>query len=57
MNNKQFEELIKCPYCGYNNKKYNVKHWGTCTKCRKVLDKKEKFKMEMYKKLMMWRKK
>ena len=54
---KEFEEMIKCPHCGYNNKKYNAYKYGTCTGCKKPLDNRVRFHYEMYKKLMMWRKK
>ena len=46
---------IKCPYCGYENKKHNVKIYGTCTGCRNTLDEKAKFKYEMSKRLRLWR--
>lgn len=52
---KKMEENIKCPYCEYNNHKVNVQTYGTCTRCRKVLDEKAKFKYEMNKKLRLWR--
>lgn len=41
--------------CGYNNKPWNVQNYGTCTRCRKVLDPKAKYKYEMNKKLRLWR--
>lgn len=46
---------IKC-VCGYQNLKHNVQHYGTCTRCGKVLDNSARFKFEMKKKLMLWRK-
>jgi hypothetical protein len=52
---KKFVELITCD-CGYNNQPENVARWGTCTKCGKVLDKKAKYKIEMYQRLRLWRK-
>lgn len=51
---RKYEENIKCE-CGYQNKKHNVEIYGTCTRCRKVLDEKAKFKYEMNKKLRLWR--
>lgn len=49
-------DLVKCE-CGYQNKTYNVKKYGTCTRCGKVLDQKAKFDYEMYIKLRLWNKK
>lgn len=46
---------VKCE-CGYQNLSNNVKIYGTCTRCHKILDDKAYFKHEMYKKLMLWRK-
>lgn len=43
--------------CGYHNQPWNVKRYGTCTGCGKVLDKKAKFDYEMLIKLRLWRKK
>ena len=48
--------LVVCE-CGYNNHPENVKTYGTCTGCGKVLDSKIKFKREMYHRLRLWRKK
>lgn len=56
MEKKIHEEIIKCE-CGYNNKWFNVKKYGTCTRCKKVLDKKTKFEYEMYNRLRLWRSK
>lgn len=47
-------DFIKCE-CGYNNKSWNVKTYGTCTGCGKVLDKQAKFRHDMYNKLKLWR--
>lgn len=47
-------DFIKCE-CGYNNKPYNVKTYGTCTGCGKVLDKQSKFRHDMYNKLKLWK--
>lgn len=55
MSKKKWEANVKCPECGYNNKKYNVENYGTCTNCRKVLNEKAKFKYDMNKKLKLWR--
>lgn len=49
-------ELINCS-CGYHNQPDNVKRYGTCRGCGKVLDKKAKFDYEMFCKLHRWRKK
>lgn len=42
--------LIICPECGYCNQKFNVENYGTCTRCRYVLDKKVKLFYEVRKK-------
>jgi hypothetical protein len=52
---KKFVELIKCE-CGYNNQPENVAKWGDCRGCGKVLDKKAKYRFEMYQRLRLWRK-
>lgn len=59
MKNKKFKQLvfIKCPYCGYNNKKENVNKYGTCTGCKKTIDGRAKYKYEMICRLKLWRKK
>ena len=41
--------------CGYQNHKENVKIYGTCRLCGKVLDKKAKYNYEMFVKLNLWR--
>jgi hypothetical protein len=52
---KKFVELITCE-CGYNNQPENVAKWGTCKGCGKVLNKKIKYRYEMYQRLRLWRK-
>lgn len=42
--------LTICPKCGYCNQKFNVENYGTCTRCRFVLDKKVKMFCEIRKK-------
>lgn len=42
--------LTICPECGYCNQKFNVENYGTCTRCRFVLDKKVKMFYEIRKK-------
>ena len=49
-------ELVDCS-CGYHNQPDNVKRYGTCRGCGKILDKKAKFDYEMFCKLHRWRKK
>lgn len=46
--------LISCE-CGYNNQPANIKRYGTCTGCGKVLDGKAKLEYEMYCRLKLWR--
>ena len=46
--------LIRCT-CGYYNKDFNVKTYGTCTRCHKVLDSKAYFQYKMTLKLRVWR--
>ena len=53
---EKYNDSIVCE-CGYSNKKENVKRYGTCTRCRKVLDKKAKYMYEMYTRLRLWRRK
>ena len=48
---------IKCPICGYQNKKIFIDVYGTCRLCNKVLDEKAKFKHEMFIRLRLWRNK
>ena len=61
MNKMSKEEFIENLYitceCGYRNLKENVKRYGTCKGCKKVLDEKAKMKYEMYCRLKMWRNK
>lgn len=42
--------------CGYQNHKENIDKFGTCKLCGKVLNKKAKYRYEMYVKLRLWRK-
>lgn len=51
--NKEIKHIV-CE-CGYNNQPWNVKKYGTCTRCGKVLDPKAKFDYEMIVKLRLWR--
>ena len=46
-----------CDECGYFNQEQNVKRYGTCKRCNKVLDPKAKFDYEMFCRLKRWRKK
>ena len=55
-NPEEYGDVVKCE-CGYYNLLPNVKTWGTCTRCGKVIDKKAKFKFEMYTRLRLWRSK
>ena len=47
--------LVKCDNCGYYNHKYNVDHYGTCTRCRHTLNKKAEYNYEMSTRLKLWR--
>ena len=49
-------EFITCE-CGYNNQPNNIKKYGSCRRCGKVLDPKAKFEYEMVCKLHLWRNK
>lgn len=53
-NKKIWNTNIICE-CGYQNKIENVKRYGVCKLCGKVLDEKAKFKYDMNKKLRLWR--
>ena len=46
-----FEHIVVCENCGYQNKEYNAIKFATCTGCRKPLDDKTQFKHQMYRKL------
>lgn len=39
--------LIMCEDCGYCNQPFNVKKYGTCTCCGKILNAKAKFFYEI----------
>ena len=51
---KNFFKGTTCE-CGYYNHESNVKKYGTCKLCGKVLDKKAKFDYEMYCRLRLWK--
>ena len=34
------ERFVTCKYCGYNNKKRRLENYGTCLRCRKIIDEK-----------------
>lgn len=52
---KKFLKGVKCE-CGYFNQEENIKRYGTCKLCGKVLDQKAKFDYEMFCRLRLWRK-
>ena len=52
---KKYIEFVTCD-CGYNNQPHNVATYGTCRGCGKVLDQKVKYRVEMYHRLRLWRK-
>ncbi len=52
---KELDNII-CE-CGYQNHKENVKRYGTCRCCGKVLDQKAKFDYEMICRLRLWKNK
>lgn len=54
MKKRKWEENVKCE-CGYCNLEHNVRIYGTCRLCGKILDEKAKFKYDMNKKLNLWR--
>ena len=47
-------DLIKCE-CGYYNKRKNVERYGTCRGCARTLNKRAKYRYEMYCRLKLWR--
>lgn len=53
---KKILDLVVCD-CGYHNQPQNVKKYGTCKGCGKVLDPRAKFDYEMVCKLRLWRNK
>ena len=48
-------DFTVCPHCNYNNNPSMVNFYGTCLRCGEVLDKKAKFKHDMYNKLRLWK--
>lgn len=32
------ERFVTCKYCGYNNEKKRLENYGTCLRCRKIID-------------------
>lgn len=45
---EEFEaKFVKCPKCGYRNKKVFVENYGTCNCCDKVLDGKARLRYEL----------
>lgn len=46
---------IICPKCKYQNKPEYVMYSGVCNCCGEILDEKAYFKMQMHKKLRLWR--
>ena len=45
---EEFEmKFVKCPECGYRNKKVYIENYGTCNCCDKVLDGKAKLRYEL----------
>lgn len=53
--NEPFNNVV-CKECGYNNKKHYAKFFGTCLCCGNIIDDKAKFKYEMNKRLLLYRK-
>lgn len=51
-----YDDMIKCSKCGKWSKKSYVQQYGSCL-CGNVLDKKAKYKYEMFVKLHLWRNK
>ena len=47
---------VVCEKCGYNNKESFAKFFGTCLRCKNIIDEKAYFKYEMNYKLGTWRK-
>ena len=44
----EFEKkFIKCPKCGYRNKRVYVDNYGTCNCCDEVLDGKARLRYEL----------
>lgn len=46
---------IQCKKCGYCNHKHYVEQTGKCHLCGNILDEKAYFKLQMRKKLRLWR--
>lgn len=50
------DNFVQCDNCGCFNKKALIRAYGQCHLCKKILDDKAYFEMQMIKKLQLWRK-
>lgn len=41
------ERFVTCKYCGYNNEKKRLENYGTCLRCRKIIDGKSYLKRKL----------
>ena len=41
------ERFVTCKYCGYNNEKRRLENYGTCLRCRKIIDGKSYLKRKL----------
>lgn len=49
--------LVRCPKCGYYNKKKFIDSYGKCNGCKNVLNEQAAFKYNMIKKMNLFKKK
>jgi predicted Zn-ribbon and HTH transcriptional regulator len=45
------KNYVTCENCGYNNERARFLQFGRCLKCKKILDKKTHYMIEMMKKI------
>ena len=48
--------LVTCEKCGYNNLPNFAHYFGTCLRCKNVIDEKAYFRRELSTRLGIWRK-
>lgn len=42
------EMFVVCDKCGYNNEKYRFQKYGTCLRCKHVIDERLHFKHQLW---------
>lgn len=41
------ERFVTCKYCGYNNEKKRIENYGTCLRCKNIIDGKSYLKRKL----------